>query len=147
MGDASGIDVVERRADRLTWGKGDALMRGLILLIGIHSCALGLLMLFAPRFMLQLFGFPEPVPTFFPSQSGVFLLILGVCYLLALTDPALVKVILISKLFAVVFLFVHSVFLVAPPSVWAAAVGDAAMLAALSAAMFHRYHLGRPLVE
>jgi hypothetical protein len=80
-------------------------------------------------------GFPPPVPLFFASQSGIFLLILGICYLLALVEPGFVKVILISKAFAVVFLVVHVGFFSAPPIIGAAAAGDAAMLAALSMAL------------
>ncbi|OGG45202.1 MAG: hypothetical protein A3F84_07485 [Candidatus Handelsmanbacteria bacterium RIFCSPLOWO2_12_FULL_64_10] len=95
-------------------------------------------MLFAPHFMVRVFGFSQTASIFFPSQGGIFLLILGVCYLLALREPALVKVILISKAFAVVFLFAHAAFLSAPPSIWAAAAGDTAMLVALSAALFKR---------
>lgn len=96
-------------------------------------------MLFAPRFMLWTFGFPQTIPVFFPSQSGIFLLISGVCYLLALFEPALVKVIIISKAFAVVFLFVHAAFLSSPPSIWAAWAGDTIMLTILIVAL-HRNH-------
>lgn len=128
---------------QVTWGKDDPLMRLLILLIGIHSCALGVVMLFAPRFMLQLFGFPEGVPAFFPSQSGVFLLIFGICYLFAMAEPELVKIIVISKAFAVVFLFIHAAFLMAPPAIWAAAFGDTAMLAAMCAALLRHRRLAR----
>lgn len=134
-------------AGQLTWGKDDPLLRLLILLIGIHSCALGVVMLFAPHFMLQLFGFPEGIPAFFPSQSGIFLLILGICYLLAMAEPELVKIIVISKAFAVVFLFIHVVFLMAPPAIWAAAFGDSAMLAAVCAALFRHRRLARVQVN
>lgn len=115
------------------------MIRGLIGLIGIHSCVVGILMLFAPSFMLRTFGFSEAVPIFFPSQSGIFLLILGFCYLRALAEPVLVKVILISKAFAVVFLFMHAAYLSAPPIIWAMFAGDATMLAALGAALFLRH--------
>ena len=135
-------------ADRLTCEKHDLWVRGLIAVIGIHSSLLGIIMLSAPQFMLRTFGFSETVPIFFPSQSGVFLLILGVCYLLALREPAYVKVILISKAFAVVFLFVHATFLSAPPIIWAMFAGDGAMLFALSAALIRRrYRAIRPGVR
>lgn len=126
---------------QLAYTQGDPLIRGLIGFIGIHSCVLGIVMLIAPHFMLRNFGFSETVPIFFPSQSGIFLLILGTCYLLALSEPTFVKVILISKAFAVVFLFAHAAFLSAPPIIWAMFAGDATMLIALSAALFRRYRL------
>lgn len=44
-------------------------------------------------------------------------------------------VILVSKAFAVAFLFVHSAFLHAPTAMWAAGAGDGAMLIALSGAL------------
>jgi hypothetical protein len=113
----------------------------------MHSCVLGTLLLLAPRFMLWLFGFPETASLFFPSQSGIFLLILGVCYLVGLYDPGLVKVIVISKTFAVVFLAVHAAFLSAPRSIWAAAAGDATMLAALTAALLRRRRLALVLTN
>ncbi len=115
-------------ADRLAHWQGDWMLPCLVGLIGIHSCVLGVIMLVAPRFMLNMFGFSESIPIFFPSQSGIFLLILGICYLRALIEPAMVKVIVLSKAFAVPFLFIHAAFLSAPPSMWAAGAGDATML-------------------
>ncbi len=108
-----------------------ALHRLVVGLVGIHSCVLGLLLLLLPRFTLGLMGYGEPEDLFFPSQSGIFLLILGACYLLALREPALETVIVVSKGLAVVFLVVHAAFLGAPPVLWAAAAGDGAMLAAV----------------
>lgn len=119
--------------------KSHPLIRGLIALIGVHSCVLGILMLFVPRFMLRVFGFPRPVSIFFPSQGGIFLLILGICYLFALAELAFIKVIFISKAFAVIFLIVHVVFLSAPPVIWVMAAGDGAMFVALGATLY-RYH-------
>lgn len=125
-------------AARLTRNNHDLLVKGLIALIGLHSVVLGILMLFAPLIMMRVLGFPQVTPIFFPSQTGIFLLILGICYLFALTEPAFVKVILMSKAFAVPFLFVHAAFLSATPSIWAAGAGDAAMLVALSAALWRQ---------
>lgn len=99
--------------------------------VGIHSCILGLFMLLTPRLVLRVFGFPEQ-SLFFPSQSGIFLLILGICYLWALVRPAFVDVILFSKALAVAFLVIHVGLLGAPPILWAAAGGDAGMLVAVA---------------
>lgn len=111
--------------------RSDSLVSTVIGLIGLHSCILGLAMLFAPSIMLSLLGFHDRVPVFFPSQSGIFLLVLGICYLLALIQRALVIVILVSKALAVPFLTIHAIFLDAPPLIWAADAGDALMLAAM----------------
>lgn len=106
------------------------LLPGLIVVVGLHSGLLGVLMLAAPETMLRLSGFPEPSSLFFAAQAGVFLLILGICYLLALRTPAFLVTILLSKACAVPFLLVQLVFFSAPPIVWAALVIDGAMLAA-----------------
>jgi hypothetical protein len=120
---------------------GEQLVERLIVLIGAHSCILGLLMLFVPRYMMRLMGLDPSIPLFFPSQSGVFLLIIGICYLLALRQPAFEVIIPISKSFAVIFLTVHCLFLGAPSIIWAACFVDALMLAAFSAALSRRRRL------
>lgn len=114
---------------------GSTPARVLIALIGIHSCVLGVLMLAAPHFMLRMFGFPAQMTLFFTSQSGIFLLILGILYLLAIVEPAFIWSILISKLFAVPFLVVHAALLGAPLSIWAAAAGDGFLLLAMTAVL------------
>lgn len=93
-------------------------------------------MLAAPARMLSAFGFPPDVPHFFPSQSGIFLVILGISYLLALAEPSFVLTILVSKALAVVFLLIHAALLSAPPIIYAAAAGDGAMLAAMLGSMW-----------
>jgi uncharacterized membrane protein len=129
--------------DLIRW-RADRPLRWLILLVGAHSCLLGVLMLGAPRTVLGIFGFPTSVPLFFPSQSGIFLLVLGVCYLRAAAQPSYVFVILLSKALAVPFLVAHAVFLAAPPIIWAAAAGDALMLAAVGL-LLYRHHRQRNL--
>ena len=104
--------------------------RWLVAFIAIHSCILGCAILFAPNAILSSFGF-APQDPFFPSQTGVFMLILGICYLASLKIPQLILVLLISKAAAVLFLMIHAVFLEAPLVVWLAAAGDASMLGAL----------------
>jgi len=116
------------------------LLRLVIGLIALHSCLLGLAMLFFPRPMMQLLGFDQTIPIFFPSQSGIFLFLLGGCYFIALRNRAFIKVIIVSKAAAVVFLAVHSIFLSAPPIVWGAGAGDAGMLIAILV-LLHWYRL------
>ncbi|MCM2315542.1 MAG: hypothetical protein NDJ92_10370 [Thermoanaerobaculia bacterium] len=118
-------------ADLIRW-KNDKLLQLVILLVGIHSCVLGLAMLFATRRMVETLGFAPSVPAFFPSQSGIFMLILGLFYLRALAEPAYVWTILVSKALAVAFLLMHVLFVAAPPIIWAACAGDAAMLVAVA---------------
>ncbi len=104
------------------------LLPALTFLIGVHSCILGLAMLLFPTGIPRLLGFTGASAPFFASQSGIFLLLLGVCYLLAVRERALLTTIVVSKAFAVGFLVVQATFFNAPPILWAAAVGDASML-------------------
>ncbi len=97
--------------------------------IGCHSLLLGIGMLCWPAPLCLRFGFDTGGSTFYASQSGIFLVILGLCYLRALLVPALGEVIIISKAAAVAFLVVWAV-RTGPPILWAAAAGDAAMLGA-----------------
>jgi hypothetical protein len=129
--------------DDLSRWRNDRPFRLLILLVGIHSCILGVGMLFATGLMLRLLGFSTAVPLFFPSQSGIFMLILGILYLGALVEPAYVWTIIVSKAFAVAFLFVHVALLSAPPLIWAAGAGDAAMLIAVSVMLARHKRLAR----
>lgn len=111
--------------------KEDRLLRLLIALVGVHSLVLGTAMLVATRFLLATFGFPAEGSIFFATQSGVYLVILGVLYLGALSVPPFVWSIVLSKTLAVIFLLVHAAFAGAPPIIWLAAAGDAGMLAAV----------------
>jgi len=56
--------------------------RGLILLVSLHSVAVGAVLSLFPRFGLAFAGFGEAIPTFFPRQAGVFHLVLAFGYLL-----------------------------------------------------------------
>lgn len=111
---------------RVGW-RADRLLQAAILLVGLHSCALGVAMLTIPRLLLVILGFPEHASIFFPSQSGIFLVICGVFYLAALREPAYAWTIVVSKALAVLFLAGHLVFGGAPPLLWLALLGDATM--------------------
>jgi hypothetical protein len=127
----------------LTRWKGDRPLQTLILLVGIHSSVLGAAILCAPRLVLGTFGFPTAGSMFFPSQSGIFLLIMGLCYLRSLVEPAFVWAILLSKSLAVVFLLVHLLWSSVPPIIWVAAAGDAGMLVAVGV-LLRRHGASRP---
>ena len=76
----------------------------LILLIALHSLILSAAMLFQPVFTLQLFGWDYQGPTFFPAQTGIFLVLLGSAYLTAIWHRGFIWFIIASKTIAVVFL-------------------------------------------
>jgi hypothetical protein len=100
-----------------------------ILVVGVHSIVLGVAMLFAPIRFLSLARWPYPPAhdPFFASQSGIFLIILGVAYLAALRHGVLVWLIVGSKLAAVLFLFGHGLFGGAPFQVMLLGAADACL--------------------
>ena len=140
-----GADTPARPASlkaRLTrYWHGDVVMQALIVLIGAHSCILGLLMLFATEFMLRLIGFPLMGSLFFPSQVGIFLLLMGIFYFISLPEPTFIKTILISKAFAVVFLLAECASSPVSFWLWGALAGDALMLLLTCAALLRHKRL------
>lgn len=110
----------------LTRPEWERMVRRLLFAAGLHSFALGAAMLAAPVLVLRTFRFPMPDQLFFPSQSGIFLVVLGLCYLHAVVEPTFVWTILVSKSLAVVFLLTHLLFFSAPAIIWAAAAIDGA---------------------
>ncbi len=86
----------------------------IISVVSVHSLAMGAALCFAPTLFLHKTGWPYAERFFFPSQSGVFLIILAGGYFAALRYYRMVYFILLSKVVAVVFLGTHYFFLDAP---------------------------------
>ncbi len=55
--------------------------RALIVLVALHSAAVGAALSLFPRFAMALGGFGEATSTFFPRQAGIFHLVLAFGYL------------------------------------------------------------------
>lgn len=62
------------------------LLRWVVILVTAHSVVVGGLMLFFPRQVLDLFHVPCPPSLFFPSQSGLMVLLLALGYVMALLE-------------------------------------------------------------
>lgn len=101
----------------------------LISLIGIHSLILGTAMLFQPTSTLQFFGWNYQGPMFFPSQTGIFLVLFGVLFIAIIKHRNLTWFIVVVKSFAVLFLLSQYLILgpSAPFTVLMAAVADGLM--------------------
>ena len=80
------------------------LRRIIVAIVALHSIALGTAMLFWPTWTLTTFGWPYDGPTFFPSQSGILLLLLGISYVGGLYHLPFVAFLVVSKACAVAFL-------------------------------------------
>ena len=95
--------------------------------VAFHSLALGVLMLAYPLAVLSRAGWSYDGSRFFPAQSGLFLLILGVVYAASIRHRPLAWVIVMSKAFAVVFLVAETRAGNCPPMVYLTAAADGLM--------------------
>jgi len=98
-----------------------------VFFIGLHSVLLGVALLFAPMWTLEMARWPDGVPVFFAAQSGLFLVILGTVYLAGLRDSSLLWVLVLSKALAGIFLVVMVSISEAPRIILLQAILDAAM--------------------
>ncbi|MBI3091525.1 MAG: hypothetical protein HYY96_12740 [Candidatus Tectomicrobia bacterium] len=100
-------------------------------LVSLHSLVLGLLLYFFTAPVLQAFGFQQGPSLFYPRQSGVFLFILGIAYLLPAVDlrrfRAFAWFTVVSKLCAVLFLYGEVLVFRASRIVLLAGIGDTLM--------------------
>jgi hypothetical protein len=103
------------------------LERWLVVLISLHSYAVGFGLVFLPGFGARLGGWDEVVPFFFARQAGVFHLIVATAYLLEYLRHGTVTLLLITKTTAFVFL---GAMIFLEPGVWIiplSALGDGLM--------------------
>jgi hypothetical protein len=112
----------------------------LVLLIGLHSLFLGIFIFFFTELFYALFFSAEIENFFFVRQAGLFLFCLGLFTLAIVVEMKryyyFVKVIIVVKSLAFLFLVSHAHLAVWPPIIYAAAVGDGLM--ALLLIFFYR---------
>jgi len=109
----------------------------LVVLIAIHSYAVGFFLLFFTRWGADFGGWGEVVPLFFARQAGVFHFVVATGYLNEYFRYRGVTLLLTTKVIAVLFLV--SMMMVAEPAPWTigpSALADGAM--ALVAYLVHR---------
>lgn len=95
--------------------------------VALHSIVLGVVMLVWPLQVLSTFGWDFVETRFYPAQSGLFLLILGIVYTAAIRVRAYVAIVILSKAFAVAFLVGEAWRGSCPPIVYLTAGIDAIM--------------------
>lgn len=101
--------------------------RTLIVLIAMHSYAVGLALMFLTRWGTQLGGWPHVEPLFFARQAGVFHLLIATAYLLEYFRNGTVTLLVLAKITAVVFLVAMMVVEPAPWAVPMSALADGLM--------------------
>lgn len=78
--------------------------RTLVVLIALHSYAVGLALMFLTRWGTRFGGWPDVEPLFFARQAGIFHLLIATAYLLEYFRNGTVTLLVLAKLTAVVFL-------------------------------------------
>ena len=103
--------------------------------VACHSLALGFAMLLWPAQTLDLLGWEYAGPAFFSRQSGIFLLILGGAYVVAIWNRRFAWFLVASKAAATVFLIAEHQLDSAPGIVLLVAFFDGLMGLAVAAAL------------
>ena len=89
----------------------------LVILIALHSLAVGLVLLFVPVWAARFGGWGAVEPTFFVRQGGAFHLVVAVGYILEYRRNQGVTLLLFAKTLAFVFLIGSA--LLEPSGAWA----------------------------
>jgi hypothetical protein len=119
------------------------LERVLVVLIALHSLAVGLFLTLATEWGARFGGFPSPVPLFFPRQAGAFHFVVAAIYLVEYFRYRGVGLLVMTKSIAVVFLFLTALLDSVPWVVPLSGIGDGLMAAAV--VLFRRAR-GLPLL-
>lgn len=119
------------------------LLKWTLFLVGLHSIILGLIIYFATVPFYNFFFSIDPDNPFFVKQSGVFLFLIGLFYLLPLKDLGRNRMaiifIIFSKITAVLFLIINDDLTPEPSMIHLAAAGDGLMAMAISLLVFLCY--------
>ncbi|MEW6050369.1 MAG: hypothetical protein AB1644_04825 [Candidatus Zixiibacteriota bacterium] len=75
-----------------------------VTLVSAHSIVLGIVLLAAPKWLLSLFGWSIDCHRFFLQQAGLFHVLLGTFYAVEFSRYRHVRVLVITKVSAVLFL-------------------------------------------
>lgn len=113
-----------------------SVLRITLFLIGLHSVILGGVIYFFTISFYQLFFSSAPDNLFFIKQSGVFLFLAGVFYLVPVMDikryQLVIFFVVFSKVTAVIFLLKNAQLSLSPLMIYLAAIGDGSMAIVLS---------------
>jgi hypothetical protein len=115
-------------------------VRTVALISLVYDVSAGLALLLAPGLLPSVFGVPVPEPRFFGQLNGLFLLMVGVGYLLPYREP--VRARMYMWIFGVGLKTAGAIVFVmapgdpgAPRALWVFAAGDAVMAALSMAAL------------
>lgn len=115
--------------------------RILIVLIALHSVAVGIMLMFFAEWAVSFAGWTGAEPIFFIWQAGAFHFVLAAGYLVEHLRHRSITLLLIAKTTAFVFLLGGSLLADTPWSVWFSGFADGTM--ALVAYLVHHTVSGR----
>lgn len=100
-------------------------------LIGIHSIAVGIGLIFLSPSFLEIFGFTDYKESFFQAQGGVFHIAMSIAYIMAAKDVVnsmkLIQFIIIVKFLAFIFLMTYYFFVMSAWLILLSGIGDGLM--------------------
>ncbi|MGD9253490.1 MAG: hypothetical protein PVG92_06115 [Holophagae bacterium] len=99
----------------------------LIYLISLHSFIIGVMLMFFADWAVRFAGWPGAEPVFFIWQAGAFHFVLAAGYLVEYHHTGTVRLLVLAKTMAFVFLIGGSLITDTPWSVWFSGVADGAM--------------------
>jgi hypothetical protein len=112
------------------------LLRVTLLLVGIHSVMIGVTIYFFTVPFYKFFFSIDPDNYFFVKQSGLFMFLMGLFYLIPAKNikhyKLLIALVVFSKVTAVAFLLKNAHLTPSPPVIYLAALGDGLMATAIS---------------
>ena len=79
-----------------------------VFLISLHSLIIGLMLIFASQWVLNFAGWAHVDHLFFPRQSGAFHIILALGYFWEYRSHGTIRLLLLAKATAVIFLLIMS---------------------------------------
>lgn len=79
-----------------------------VFLVALHSFLIGIMLIFATAWILDFAGWSQVSHLFFPRQSGAFHIILAAGYLMEYRAYKTIRLMLLAKATAVVFLLIMS---------------------------------------
>ena len=119
------------------------LLRVTLFLVGVHSVMFGVTIYFFTVPFHQFFFSVDPDNYFFVKQSGLFMFLMGLFYLIPVKDikhyKLLIALIVFSKVTAIAFLLKNAHLTPSPPIIYLAALGDGLMAVAISLLVILRY--------
>lgn len=101
--------------------------RLLIILIALHSAAVGVMFLILPQWTIHFAGWEGIEPVFFAFQAGIFHLVLATAYMLEYHQYRGISILLTAKCIAFVFLITATIIDPIPWAVWTSGILDGIM--------------------